>query len=91
MITDDGVIIVNDLEKEYDEVIMWAHQCWQLLYTQIDLAEFKRRMNVSSIDYNKFMADYADKLEQNNDSDKIYMLRVMHVLYPETYPNPDQE
>lgn len=95
----DGVIQKTELaegesvEQFYGEVIGWAHQCWQLhvLGNDIDLTEFKRRMNVDNIDYNQFMVDHAERLEQSLTSDKLYMLRVMRVLYPETYTDPDQE
>jgi hypothetical protein len=95
----DGVIQTAEIATEesaeqfYREVVSWAHQCWQLhvLGNDIDLTEFKRRMNVDNIDYNQFMIDHAEKLEQNPTGDKLYMLRVMRVLYPETYTDPDQE
>jgi hypothetical protein len=95
----DGVIQQAELAAEefgdrfYSDVIGWAHQCWQLhvLGNDIDLVEFKRRMNIDNIDYNQFMIDYAEKLEQNPTGDKLYMLRIMYVLYPETYTDPDQE
>jgi hypothetical protein len=92
MISDDGVIRSEEFtDSFYNEVVGWAHQCWQLhvLGNDIDLIEFKRRMNVENIDYQKFMTDFAFKLEESPDADKIYMQRVMHVLYPETYTNPD--
>lgn len=77
----------------YNEVIGWAHQCWQLhvLGNDIDLDEFKRRMNTDNIDYKQFMVDNAGMLEVENDTSKLYMLRIMHVLYPEEYADPDKE
>jgi hypothetical protein len=89
----DGVIQNENSESFYGEVIGWAHQCWQLhiLGNDIDLDEFKRRMNVDDIDYKQFMLDNQEKLDLNESGDKLYMLRIMHVLYPEEYANPDQE
>lgn len=92
----DGVIQLKDDEttadRFYGDVIGWAHQCWQLhvLGKDIDLDEFKRRMNVDNIDYQQFMTDYSDKLEESPSADKLYMLRIMHVLFPETYSDPDK-
>lgn len=93
----DGVIQSKDddtnLDMFYSEVIGWSHQCWQLhvLGNDIDLTEFKRRMNVDNINYEQFMQDFADKLDLQPTNDKLYMLRIMHVLYPETYTDPDKE
>ena len=93
MITDSGVLVKEESESFYSEVIGWAHQCWQLyaLGNDIDLDEFKRRMNVQEIDYKQFMIDNAEKLDLATETDKLYMLRIMHVLFPEEYSNPDQE
>ena len=84
MITNDGVIVpeLDDTEKYYGEVIGWCHQCWQLyvLGNDIDLNEFKRRLNVEVIDYQQFMIDFADKLDLQPDNDKLYVQRVIDAL-----------
>ena len=80
----------NDDEMFFDEVVAWCHQCYQrhILENDIDLEEFKRRLNVSDIDYKKFIIDYADQLEAKG---KLYVLRVMHILFPDEYNDPDKE
>lgn len=86
MITEDGVLQVSNTNDEnfYSEVVGWCHQCWQLhvLGNDIDLDEFKRRLNVENIDYKQFMIDNEEKLNLNPDTDKLYLQRVVDVLYP---------
>lgn len=94
MISHDGVISIDNTENErvYDEVLGWLHQCWQVysLEKTIDLDEFKRRLNVDNIDYKKFMTDHSDRLNAESGLEKVYVQRVLHVLYPEEYTDPDQ-
>lgn len=92
MINDQGVIQPQQENDPnfYSEVISWCHQCWQLykLGHDIDLDEFKRRLNVNEIDYRQFKIDHAEELQGDG---LIILLRVLNVLYPEEFTDPDKE
>lgn len=80
----------QDAELFFSDVIGWCHQCYQR-YTfdqDIDLEELKNRLNVSNIDYKQFMVENSEHLEKYG---KLYLLRIMHILYPEEYSDPDKE
>jgi len=69
-----------------NDVVGWAHQCWQLysLEKTIDVNEFKRRLNVSNINYRQLIVDYADYFDRQGVA--LYIERVIEVLDA----NPDE-
>ena len=70
-------------EQFYRDTVNNAHQCFQLLTIDqtIDSAEFQRRLRVEEIDYRQFMTDYAEWLDLQPENDKLYIQRVIDLVY----------